>query len=403
LALLRSKLSHPLPKAIVLGADVNGLGVIRSLGRIGVSTGVIYAPVCTDKSFYSRYLISNCPVSTSSTDKEINLALETVRETLDCPKPVLIPTSDRFAQFLCKHRASLAKNFRLNCSSESLYATFLDKWQTSRICSENSVLAPPTFLPSSSDELHDLSARISYPVIVKPRYTFSPHFPGKNAVHTSPAELISFFEQFNVYRDAVIQEVIPSGDGDIIVIATYSDAEGKVLATYSGRKLRQYLPDFGATCFGVSERHPELESAVRTLLENIRYQGFAMIEFARSRKDQLSYFLELNTRTSWTNRLYADAGVDLTQIGYLNMIGLDYRQLVGPIRQRDGVVWLDLRRDLGSLKIKRRQGVLSSFGWFLSIFRTRSFAWWDWRDPMPFFRTLISDVGTRLRSLWNSA
>jgi predicted ATP-grasp superfamily ATP-dependent carboligase len=211
---------------------------------------------------------------------------------------------------------------------------------------------------------------------------------------------MAFFEEFDVYGTAVIQEIIPSGDGDIIVLATYSDDSGKVLATYSGRKLRQYLPDYGATCYGISESHLKLEHSVKAFLENIGYKGFAMIEFARSRVDQRAYFLELNTRTSWTNRLYADAGVDLTQVGYLSMIGLDYLELVGSIQQRDGVIWLDFRRDLASLKIKRRQRVLGVFRWFLSILKSRSFAWWDWRDPVPFFSTLFSDVAVKVQSFW---
>jgi predicted ATP-grasp superfamily ATP-dependent carboligase len=250
-------------------------------------------------------------------------------------------------------------------------------------------LIPPTFCPETIEELETVAATIAFPVVVKPRYTFGTAFPGKNAVFDDPRALVTFFDGTTLLGHCVIQRIIPSGDGDILVTASYSAENGRVQAMYSGRKIRQYLPDYGATCFGISERNPPLEEQSRGFLEGIGYRGFAALEFARSREDGRAYFIELNTRTYYHNQLFADAGVDLTQVGYLSASGHDSRALLGKLEQRDGVIWIDFRRDFQSMRIKRRQGRIGLLQWLHSIMAARSFAYWNWRDPAPFFFACI--------------
>jgi predicted ATP-grasp superfamily ATP-dependent carboligase len=226
---------------------------------------------------------------------------------------------------------------------------------------------------------------MAFPVIVKPRYTFDATFPGKNAVFNNAKGLLTFFDGSELIEKSIVQQIIPSGDGDILVAASYSGADGTVKAMYSGRKIRQFRPDYGATCFGISERHLAIEEQSRTFLNNIGYKGFAALEFSRSRTDGRAYFLELNTRTYYHNQLFADAGVDLTQIGYLEMTGRDYETMRVHTVQREGLIWLDFLRDMNSIRIKRTQGKITYRQWLRSIVKARSFAYWNWRDPLPFF------------------
>jgi predicted ATP-grasp superfamily ATP-dependent carboligase len=297
---------------------------------------------------------------------------------------VLIPTTDRFSEFISRNQAQLETDFLLCSPALALCDAFLDKWKTAQICTASDVLIPQTACPLTREELVRVARDMPYPVVVKPRYTYGTSFPGKNAVFKDAGTLLGFFDGNQLLGNCVIQQIIPSGDGDILVTASYSGREGIVKAIYSGRKIRQYLPDYGATCFGISERHPPLETQSRTFLDHIQYRGFAALEFARSRVDGRAYFLELNTRTYYHNRLFADAGVDLTQVAYVDMIGRDPSSELGQMTQREGLVWLDFRRDFQSMRIKRQQGRITILQWLRSIATARSFAYWDWRDPMPF-------------------
>jgi D-aspartate ligase len=390
--------------AIVLGTEVNGIAVIRSLGRLGVRCAAVRIASRTDVAQHSRFLSFVSDVRRDAPDAELLSAVLATADRLGGTPPiVLIPTTDRFSEFLGRTSEKLSARF-ISCNpDEATCDAFLDKWKTALLCRANNILVPETACPHSVEELEAISASMSYPVIVKPRFTYGTVFPGKNAVFDDLASLREFFGNSALLGHCVVQEIIPSGDGDILVVATYSGSDGHVKAIYSGRKLRQFLPDYGATCFGISERHPDLEEASRTFLDNIGYKGFAALEFARSRANGSPYFLELNTRTYYHNQLFADAGIDLTQIGYLDRTGQEVIANAGFTQQRDGIVWLDFRRDFQSMRIKRRQGRLTLARWAMSLFRARSFAIWNVRDPLPFLiacclrvREVTRNVLTRL-------
>jgi D-aspartate ligase len=371
--------------AIVLGTEVNGIAVIRSLGRLGVRCAAIRAPTRGDHTARSRYLAFTHSVTRDATDEELLSAVRAAATRLGGNGPtVLMPTTDRYAEFLSRNLGALADGFFPCCPDPATADAFLDKWKTAQVCLDNGILIPKTACPTTADTLASAGAEMRYPVIVKPRYTYGTDFPGKNAIIDDATGLVRFFGAGSLLGKCVIQEIIPSGDGDILVTATYSGKDGRVRAIYSGRKIRQFLPDYGATCFGVSERHPALEDASRRFLDNLGYRGFAALEFSRSRADGRAYFLELNTRTYYHNQLFADAGVDLTQIAYLDLTRHHPTAVPGQPTQEDGIVWLDFRRDFQSMRIKRRAGRITIGQWLRSIATARSFAIWNWRDPFPF-------------------
>jgi predicted ATP-grasp superfamily ATP-dependent carboligase len=393
--------------AIVLGTDVNGIAVIRSLGRLGVRCGAISARLPGDHAAHSRYLGWHETVRLDASDETLVSTLRSVADRLGSGRTVLIPTTDRYSEFLSRNQETLSNDFVCCCPDLELCDAFLDKWKTARLCIDHGILIPPTFCPETIDDLAKVAATVTFPVIVKPRYTYGTGFPGKNAVFDEARALLSFFDGNDLLGHCVIQRIIPSGDGDILVTASFSADNGHVQAMYSGRKIRQYLPDYGATCFGISERHRDLEEQSRRFLEGIGYKGFAALEFARSREDGRAYFLELNTRTYYHNQLFADAGVDLTQVGYLSASGHDFRALLGTLEQREGLIWIDFRRDLQSMRIKRRQRRIGIVQWLCSVKTARSFAYWNWRDPTPFVfacawrtRDFASNILKRLLIWW---
>ncbi len=387
--------------AIVLGGEVNGLAVIRSLGRLGVRVSAIRVSKRGDPARHSRFLQASMEVALDASDDDILAAIADTAGRVGGRPVVLMPTTDRFSEVLARHETLLDDGFVTCNPAKTTCEAFLDKWNTAELCRRHGVLIPSTACPQTREELADVAATVAYPVIVKPRLTFGTGFPGKNAVFRDAGTLLAFFLEHDVLGRCVIQEIVPSGDGDIIVTAAYSSSEGRMQAIYSGRKIRQYLPDYGATCFGVSERHRDLEVASGRFLDAIGYRGFSALEFARSRRDGRAYFIELNTRTYYHNQLFADAGVDLTQIAYLDSVGCDFRSALGVPVQRDGLVWLDFRRDYQSMRLKRRAGAITFMAWLKSITTARSFAVWDPLDPMPFLSSCIWRMAELVRRLGN--
>ena len=313
--------------------------------------------------------------------------LKSVRRKAGSPdRMVIIPTSDRYARFLSEHRARLDAAFLFRVPPVDIATTFLDKRASVDICLRQGIPIPRSCVPNSIEGVEEMAGEFEYPVIIKPAGGGAAMFPGKNVVVASAAELVGFYRSHSdLIPSTIFQEFIRSGDGHILYVGTYSGADGKVLARFSFRKLRQWLPDRGVTSYGVSETYRDLLDLTTAFLDGIGYVGFTGVEYAEDAVTGERYFLELNARAVLPNQLFADAGVDLTAIGYLEMCGADIpRGLV----QRDGVYWINFLHDVPSALVRRSRGELGAREWVRDAWRATSFATWDRHDPKPFIASV---------------
>jgi predicted ATP-grasp superfamily ATP-dependent carboligase len=305
--------------------------------------------------------------------------------------------SDPYVSLLNEGQAELRPDFELRFPPSGVRGRFVDKIDTFRLCQEHGLQAPLTVVADTMEAVRDACRAFEFPVIVKPRRTYGTGFPGKNRVLRSAVDLMRFVEAHpTVLGNAVIQQIIPSGDGHIIYAGTYSNGDGKVIAVWTGRKLRQWQPDFGMTCFGVSEEHRVVRDRARTFLDSIGYQGIAGLEFALDRRTGECFFLELNPQMFLPIQLAADSGIDLVPLAYRDMCGDPVEAMP---RQTNGIYWVDFTNDLKSFVRKRRRGILSVSGWLRSLLRARSFAAYDWRDPKPFVASILHLVNLLARGL----
>jgi predicted ATP-grasp superfamily ATP-dependent carboligase len=149
--------------------------------------------------------------------------------------------------------------------------------------------------------------------------------------------------------------------------------------------------------FGRSEMAACLVPQTLAFLEFWRYRGLASLEFKYQPKDGKYYFIEMNPRLPWYSALFAHAGVNLPYLAYLDLTnGDEFPRSRAP--QRDGVYWIAFTNDLASFLRTRRRGPADYLKWIASVARARSHAWWDWRDPWPFLRSVLRLIG--LGVLW---
>ena len=372
---------------IVMGLSANGLGVLRSLVRLGVEVHGVYSDPAAEIARHSHSLRARYRISDPKSDGEVMATLVGIRQRFSpSERMVLIPTNDTFARFVSTHRAHLEEAFLFRVPPPGIEATFLDKRATVDICLRHAMPIPRSCVPEVLEDVEREVRRFRFPVIIKPALTDDADFPGKNVVVASADELLAFYRSHpDLVPRTMFQELIPSGDGHIVSVSTYSGADGKVLARVSGRKLRQWLPDYGSGCYSVSEMHPALQALATSFLEEIGYVGFAVVEFAEDATTGETFFLELNARLGYRNQLAADSGVDLSAIGYLEMCGQGTpRGLV----QLDGVYWIDLHRDIPSSVVRWWRGELSPLAWARGVWQTTSYASFDRRDPKPFLASL---------------
>lgn len=378
---------RPRPPAVVLGLSPTGLGVLRSLSRLGVAVYGVYSDPGAETARHSRLLRGRFRITDAKSDDEILNVLESVRRRAGWPeRMVIIPTSDRYARFLSEHRARLDAAFVFRVPPVEIETAFLDKRASVDICLRQGIPIPRSCVPDTIEDVEEAATQFKYPVIIKPAGGGAAAFPGKNVIVASADELVAFYRSHpDLVVNTICQEFIRSGDGHILYVATYSGADGKVRARFSFRKLRQWLPDRGVTSYGVSQTYTDLLDVTTAFLDSIGYVGFTGVEYAEDAVTGQRYFLELNARAVLPNQLFADAGVDLTTIGYLEMCGADTPR---GLAQRDGVYWINFLHDIPSALVRRSRGELSVSEWLRDAWRATSFSDWDRHDPKPFVASL---------------
>ena len=255
---------------------------------------------------------------------------------------------------------------------------------------EHGIEFPRTDYFESMRQFEERAAALPMPILVKPVDTYRRTLPAgaKNRFFSDRGLLLAFVRSHPAHLpDMVFQEVVPSGDGHIYFCTVLMDASSKPVLCFTGRKLRQYKPDYGVTSFGVSEWNDDVARIATRFLEAIGYRGLCTVEFARHRGNGRYLLLEANPRSYYPNTLACDSGLNFPLAEYRLLTG---EPLPALARQKDGVHWIDLPRDLGSFYRKLRARQLGPAAWALSLSKARSFASFAIDDPAPWLEESLA-------------
>ena len=369
--------------AIVIELGVNGLGVLRSLGKYGIEVTGVYTE--EGAGCYSKYC-RPLELPKISVDEE-GFKAELIKLCSSMPNcPVLFPTSDISVSFISRHRDELSNHALFSLPGQEILDKIINKDGTFDLASSYDVPIPATYVPTTMADVRGIAEKISFPVIFKPNDTFSGFLPGnaKNVTFRIKQEMLGFFEANPACSNkGVLQEIIWGGDGYIYVCAGYFNKSGDPLAMYTGRKIRQHLPDYGVTCCGESVYVPEIERITVDFMKRLNYWGLAAVEFTRDRKTGKFFFLEINARSYYHNSLFLSCGINLPHVAYLDLVSGGTAEIPKPI-QKYGIVWIDFLRDVGSFWRKYKKDELGFLDWLSTVRKARSFGVYDPEDTGPF-------------------
>jgi D-aspartate ligase len=373
------------PVAIVLGASINGLAIVRSLGRRRIPVLLLdRAPQLGTWTRFARVVSLRGAAQENEAMLEFLVGLG---RRLASPG-VIFPTADGQCQFLADHAQELEHYYKfLQPDSETVRA-ILDKPKQYDIARRAGIPIPGTYVPSSAADAEQAAESIRYPAILKPYW----------GADLRPAEMresgIKVFvvnsrdELIAAYRHAsdlgvpvMIQEIIPGDDSEIYGYWAFWDEEGNERAWLTMRKLRQNPPRFGDGSFQQTIAAPEVAALSRKLLKAFDYRGLVGVEFKRDSRDGSLKLIEINPRTEGGNQLAVTAGVDFAWIAYRHLTGTsDATELVA---FTPGVTYVNEEADLKTFLELHKTGELSTSAWLRSWFSARAYALGAWDDPMP--------------------
>ena len=385
--------------ALVLGANLNGLTIARSLGRRGVPVW-ISTPLNIKLASYSRYVLRTLPWPDGGNEAQVERLMDFAAQH-HLEGWVLFPTSDETAALLAKFHAPLSCRYRVSTPAWDVLRWAYDKRLTYRLAAQESVDYPSTICPRSEGDLASIPC--AFPVILKPaahaianRFTADKAWPAAN--HD---ELLARYREARKLLPAshiLVQERIPGGGESQFSYAALCRG-GQPLVSLTARRSRQYPIDFGySSSFVETLDVPEIIAPSRRLLAAMRYTGLVEVEYKFDARTGRYKLLDINPRLWTWSALGAAAGTDFPYLLWRLMIGRDVPEITG----RVGVRWMRVSTDFPAAIHELLRGRLSLPAYLRSFRRPLQFALMAADDPLPALLDLPLFCYRHLSNRWKA-
>lgn len=387
------------PVVVLPAARHGGLGIVRSLGRLGVPVHVVDsdpdAPALHTRYGRGRFIHN---FETEPAAAAIAF-LESVRKQLG-RKAILIPTSDTLAMFVDEHAEVLREWFLFPERPEGLARSLSSKKEMYLLACRHGVPTAATAFPQSRREVMEYLDRARFPIVLKGIYGARMKSRSGRPVEIvrSASELL---ERYDALEEAsepnlMLQEYIPGGEDTIWMFNGYFDAASECVIGFTGKKLRQCPVYTGQTSLGICLRNEQVAGTTCTFLRAIGYRGVIDLGYRYDARDGQYKILDVNPRIGATFRLFVgENGIDVARALYLDLTG----QPIKAAPAREGRKWIVEDSDLVSSIRYHRDGKLTFGGWLRSLRGIQECALWASDDPLPLAWALLADARQALSRL----
>ena len=379
---------HVTSAVILRSGHHGGLGIVRSLGRLGVP---VYSIDATrwESAFSSRYCRKRFILDTGSVPPD-----ESIARLLDIGHkiggfPILIPTTDQGAIWVAEHAEALREAYRLPHQDASLVRVLSDKGRMQDLARRSGVPTAQAVVPQSRKDVEQFLESAVFPVMVKATDAdrFRRYTGGTKFVVQTPRELLALYDRAEDPEgpNLLIQEFIP---GDDWMFDGYFDQNSECLFGLTGKKIRRFPANTGVTSLGVCLCNETVKKTTTEFMKAIGYHGILDIGYRYDRRDGQYKVLDVNPRIGCTFRLFtAINGMDVARALYLDMTG----QPVAPAESIEGRKWIVEDFDLFSAFRSRRNGTLKLREWAGSLRGIQEAACFAFDDPLPFLMIGVTD------------
>lgn len=328
---------NKVPAVVVLGR-LNGLGVVRSLGRGEVASYVVdndrLAP-----AMWSRH--ARPAPSQGMEGQKLVEALLKLQVGLG-ERPVLFNTHEMAVLTISEHRNALQSAFRFRLPKHETVVALQDKAKFHELATSGGLPVPKGDILRPGSDIAKALRALYFPVIVKPA--------DKAPVHSGKACNVAVFERFEdavsgceqmLERagETIVQEFIAGGSDQIYFCLFYRGRGGQIVSMFTGRKLASSPAGVGLTayCTAAPEAREVLEPMTTSLLERIDYAGMGSVEYKWDAAHGRFVIIEPTVgRTDWQEEIATLCGINIPLEAYCHEL-----ELPPPARPmpRSNVIW----------------------------------------------------------------
>src|SRR6185437_12345880 len=264
--------------AVVAGVDVNGLGVLRSLGRAGVP--LVALDTETSKATLRTRYATKMRVRALSGTLFVEDLLKIRRHFRR--KPVLILTQEA-SVLTALDSEELKAEFRFTMPQPDVMTMLLDKRLFQSEAQRRGFLVPRAArLNAQSDPTAITELR--FPCVLKPTTKvkeYGDRFAKAYRVSDMAEVNRLWGDMRSVIDEAILQEWIEGGDEDVYFCLQYRGAVPTARRSFVGRKLLQWPPLVGGTaiCIPAPEVSQELTAVTEAFFESVGFVGLGSMEY----------------------------------------------------------------------------------------------------------------------------
>src|SRR5581483_179254 len=283
--------------AVILGNTVTGIATVRALAECGVEVHACLFR-SDDPLEYSRYAVKvPCYHLGDDPTALIDFLIRYAQKIGH--RPVLIPTGDAHALLLARYAEQLRPHYRLWELPFAELERIVNKTTLYEAAGEAGAPIIPSLSMPTVAQVMEWSSQHPGPYLLKPSYdgVNTCKLRGKNLLLDTREQLVSYVRNHGT-ESLVIQRMIRGGDGNIFDCYGLCDREGRVVTLTSHQRLRQFPPNFGATCLGeIPAALPPTDEqfvfdATERLLETVKFHGIFGIEWLRDEKTGAFYLID---------------------------------------------------------------------------------------------------------------
>ena len=373
--------------AVVVGAEINGLGVVRSLARKGVPTWLVDRDP-TNPTMRTRYATK---VQMSSLAGAVVIdSLLRLRAGFEAD-PVLFLTREDTVAAVSRDLHRIASCYRISMPDDRLMNQLGDKLGFQTLAQEHGFPIPRAVRLKTLEDLSATDAPgypcVLKPVVKTPRYSarFSKAYKVQNR-----GQLEKLLGEIDGAAEMIAQEWIEGGDDQIYFCLQYRAREPGATVSFTGRKLRSWPPATGGTasCVPAPDAARELGRLTDAFFTAVGYFGVGSMEFKRDARTGRYLMIEPTVgRTDFQEEIATLNGVNIPYAAYCGELGRSLDDAVDPA---EGAAWVAGRIDRWSC---RRQAIARRFPPGVR----RYDALWRLADPMPWWFATAGRLQARLR------
>lgn len=387
--MLRSMAVTANPAAVIVGFELNGLGVARALAKHDVECIGVAGPSPNPAWKTNTCKVVACAEWSRDAVVEKLAAIGRAQKR----KSTLLITKEEPVRWVSDAREELAEYYEIGLPEKPVVDLLLDKAAFERLCVEEGWPVPRTWRIGSRADLQSALSEVLFPCILKPQVKsayFGDRSPRKAFKLSDPDELVRTYGMTAQWTDRfILQEWIHGGEDRIAFCLTYVDGNGDAQAVFAGRKLRQWPPECGNTA--LCEPAPEpwrepISALTERIWRRVGFRGLGSMEYKIRVDSGQPVIIEPTVgRTNYQNEVAVLNGVNIPLIAHCDLAGLRRPETPGSVRPCklvDGV------REFRGARYQVRSGTLTYQRWLQERRGPRRYMTFRVDDPGPVLASL---------------